>query len=237
MKFFDMHVHSTFSEGESTVMQFADMAKQLGYSGICFSEFYEGRAHFEKIKAEAAKAEQKSGIRIMLGLEAGNLKELRRLVDMRHMFDVLLVHGGDLRMNRAAVEAKEVDILTHPYRNRYDSGMNHVMAKLAKRNSVAVEINFNEILESTKKTRSHVLSNTRDIIDLARRYGMKLMLCSGAKRHWDMRDPIVMYSMAQQLGMKLNDAKAAVSRVPEAIIKDLDKRKSDNWVIPGVIKR
>lgn len=237
MKFYDMHVHSTFSEGESTVEQFATQAKALDYTAICFSEFYEGRAHLEKLKAEIAKAQKKTGVEILLGLEARNVKELKRLVAMRQMFDILLVHGGDLRLNRAAVEIKEVDILTHPERGRYDSGLNHVMAKLAKRNRVAVEINFNGILSSTKKTRGRVLANMRDNIALAKRYGMPIIVCSGAKIHWDMRDPLSMASMATWLGMPLKEAKEAVSKVPELIIKKLKERKSDRWIMPGVRKR
>ena len=237
MKFFDMHVHSTFSEGESTVEQFAMQAKALGYTAICFSDFYEGRAHLEKIKSEIARAGKKSGIEILLGLEAGNLKELRRLADMRHMFDVLLVHGGDLRLNRAAVETKDVDVLTHPECRRYDSGLNHVMAKLARKNGVAIEINFNEILNSTKKTRSRVMSNMRDNIQLAKKHKMPIVVCSGAKSHWDMRDPLSLASMAVQLGMLLKDAKAAVSKTPETIVKEIKKRKSSDWVMPGVRRR
>ena len=237
MKFFDMHVHSLFSEGESSVLQFAEHAKALGYAGICFSEFYEGRAHIEKIRAEIAKAEKKTGLEILLGVEAGNTKDFRRLIEIRPLFDVLLVHGGDLRLNRSAVEAKQVNILTHPERGRYDSGLNHVMAKLAKRNRVAIEINFNEILASTKKTRSRVMANMSDNIKLAKRYGMPIVVCSGAKSHWDMRDPLVMASMAERLGMPLKKAKDAVSKTPEAIVKGLKERKSDKWVMPGVKKR
>lgn len=232
-----MHVHSTFSEGESTAEQFAMQAEALGYATICFSEFYEGRAQLEKIKAEIVKAEKKSGVEVLLGLEAGNLKELRRLIDMRYMFDVLLVHGGDLRMNRAAVETKEVDILTHPERKRYDSGLNHVMAKLARKNRVAIEINFNEILNSTKKTRSRIMGYMSDNIALAKKYKMPIVVCSGAKSHWDMRDPLSLASMAVQLGMPLKDAKESVSKTLEAIVKEIKKRKSGDWVMPGVRKR
>lgn len=234
MKFFDMHVHSAFSEGESTIEQLAKRARELGYSGICFSEYYEGRAQLEKLKAKIAKAEQKTKIEIFLGFEARNTRELKRLADMRQLFGVLLARGGDLRMNRAAVEAKEVDILTHPEHGRYDCGMNHVMAKLARRNKVAVEINFREILTSTKKTRSRILANMRDNIALARKYKMPVILCSGAISHWELRDPLSMASMAEQLGMALKDAKEAVSKVPERVVKRAKERKSEKWIMPGV---
>ncbi len=237
MRFFDLHVHSAFSEGESTIGQLAKRAKELGYSGICFSEYYEGRAQLEKLKAEIAKAQRKTKIEILLGFEARNTRELKRLADIKRMFNVLLARGGDLRMNRAAVETKEVNILTHPEHGRYDCGMNHVMAKLAKKNNVAIEINFREILTSTKKTRSRILASMRDNIALAKKYKMPIILCSGAISHWELCDPLNMASMAEQLGMTLKHAKEAVSKVPEKIMKLAKERKGEKWIMPGVKTR
>lgn len=234
MKAFDMHVHSAFSEGESTIEQLAQRAKELGYAGICFSEYYEGRAQLEKLKAKIAGASKKTKIEILLGFEARNTRELKRLTDMRRLYDVLLARGGDLRLNRAAVEAREVDILTHPEHGRYDCGMNHVMAKLAKKNNVAIEINFREILTSTKKTRSRILTSMRDNIALVKKYKMPIILCSGSISHWELRDPLCMSSMAEQLGLPLKQAKEAVSKVPEKIVKRVKERKSKKWVMPGV---
>lgn len=234
MKFFDMHVHSAFSEGESSVMQLAGRAKELGYAGICFSEYFEGRARLEQLKAEVAKAQEATGIAILLGFEARNTQELRRLAEMRRMFDVLLAHGGDIAMNRAAVETREVDILTHPEHGRYDGGMNHVMMKLAEANGVAVEVNFREILTSNKKTRSRVLENMRDNVALARKYKAPIILCSGAVSHSELRDPLVMTSMAQLLGMAPAEAKTALSDTPQSIFEKARKRKDGSWVMPGV---
>ena len=237
MKFFDLHVHSAFSEGESSIEQIALRAKGLGYSGICFSEYYEGRSQLAKLKADIAKAQKKTKIDILLGFEARNTKELRKLVEIRRMYDVLMARGGDLTMNRIAVETKEVDILTHPEHNRYDCGMNHVMARLAKKNKVAIEINFREILTSTKKTRSRILASMNDNIKLAKKYKMSIILCSGAISHWELKDPLSMVSMANQFGLELKDAKESLSKVPDDIIKLAKERKSEKWVMPGVRKR
>jgi ribonuclease P/MRP protein subunit RPP1 len=237
MKCFDLHVHSAFSEGESTIEQLAERAKELGYTGICFSEYYEGKPQLEKLKAETAKVSENMGIEILLGFEARSTKELKRLAGMRRMFDVLLVHGGDLRVNRAAVETKEVDILTHPEHGRYDCGMNHVMAKLAKRNNVAIEINFREILISDKKTRSRILANMRDNVALAKKYKMSIISCSGAISHWEIKDPLCISSIANEFGMGLKEAKNSISKVPEGIVKLAKERKSKNWVMPGVKMR
>src|SRR3989338_5469939 len=139
MNFYDLHVHSAFSEGESSLEQLASTAKKLGYKGICFSEYYKNDAQMSKLKIEIQKVKEKIGIEVFLGFEALNLKELETLRQKRKQFDILLSHGGDLRMNRTAVETPEVDILTHPEMDRQDSGLNHVLVKLAARNKVAIE--------------------------------------------------------------------------------------------------
>lgn len=234
MKYFDMHVHSAFSEGESSIEQIAERAKILGYSGICFSEYYKGKDRMDELKAEIEKVSGKCDIDIFLGFEARTTKEIKTLSGMRGMFDVLLVHGGDLKVNRAAVETKEVDILTHPEHGRYDCGMNHVMAKLAKKNNVAIEINFREILIHDKKTRATLLSNMRDNIKLAKKYKAPIILCSGSISHWELRDHMCITSMASELGMDEITAKYSISKIPESILKLANERKSKKWIMPGV---
>ena len=234
MAYYDLHVHSAFSEGESTIEQIAETAKMLGYSGVCFSEYFSGDQHLKKLKAEIAKAEAKAGIDISIGFEARTVGELDKLSQMRRKFDVLLVRGGDLRLNRAACETKEVDILTHPSYGRYDCGINHVLAKLAAKNGVAIELNFREILISTKKTRNIVLANMRTLAELGKKYRAPLILCSGSTSHWTLRDPLCMQSMAMQLGLNIDDAKRAMSQVPAGIIRNSKDKRSENWVEEGV---
>src|SRR3989304_5954434 len=185
MAFYDLHVQSAFSEGESSIEQLASTAKLLGFSGICFAEYYKGEDQIKKLQAELQKVKEKVGIEVFLGFEARNSKELNILAGNRKKFDVLLVHGGDIGLNREAVETPEVDILTHPEENRYDSGMNHVMMKFAAKNSVAVEINFRQILMSSKKSRSGVLQNIQNNVMLARKFHAPLIICSGAVSHWE----------------------------------------------------
>ncbi len=234
MDYYDLHVHSAFSEGESTIEQLADMAKRLGYKGVCFEEYFGGREQLKKLKQETSKVANNVGIEILLGFEAKSLSELNRLKNWRQQFDVLLVRGGDLRLNRAACETKGVDILTHPSYDRRDSGLNHILMKLATQNDVAVELNFREILISTKKTRNTVLANMRDIVNLAKEYKTKIILCSGSISHWTLRDPLVMQSMAMQLGLTLSEAKQAISKVPVQIIEKSKKKADSDWVEDGV---
>jgi ribonuclease P/MRP protein subunit RPP1 len=234
MKFYDLHIHSAFSEGTSTIEQLVSTAKQLGYSGICFAEYFNNLDQIKKLGKEIERVKQKVGMEIFLGFEARNVKELAKLTDIRRKFDVLLVRGGDLKLNRLACETPEVDILTHPEYERFDSGLNHVLVKEAAKNNVAIEVNFREILITSKNSRSRVLHNIAQNIELAKKYHTPIILCSGAISHFELRSPECLISMANQLGLELNEAKNSISKVPENILKQAKERRSEKFVIPGV---
>jgi len=234
MNFFDFHVHSVFSGGESNIEELASMAKTLGFKGFCFTAYPLDRKEEEILKTEIEKVKKEFGIEIFLGFEARNLKELRNLARRRKEFDVLLVRGGEIELNREACETPEVDILTHPELGRQDSGLNHTLVKLAAKNFTAIEINFREIMFTTKRTRALVLKNIQQNVRIAKKYKVPLIICSGAINHFEMRDPYSLISIGCQLGLELKEAKEAVSKVPQEIIKRISEKRNKNWVMPGV---
>jgi ribonuclease P/MRP protein subunit RPP1 len=234
MPYFDFHTHSAFSGGESSLEDLAKTAKQLGYRGVCFVFYYQDERQKDILLAEIDGISKEVGIETYLGFEARDLKELRILVKKRRSFDILLVRGGNLELNRVACETPEVDILTHPEYQRADPGLDHVCMKLATKNNVAIEVNFREILTTNKKTRAMILSNIEHNVRLAKRYHAPIILCSGAISHWELRDPKCLISMTTQLGLELNEAKKSISKVPEKILEQVRERKSEKWILPGV---
>jgi ribonuclease P/MRP protein subunit RPP1 len=234
MQAFDLHVHSAFSGGESSLEELARIAKLLGYKGICFVFYYQDEKQKDILLAEIDGISKKVGIETYLGFEARDLKELKFLAKKRRSFDLLLARGGEIEMNRAACEIPEVDILTHPEYQRTDPGLDHVCMKFAVKNDVAIEVNFREILITNKKTRAMVMANMAKNIKLAKKYHAPIILCSGAISHWELRSPECLISMACQLGLELTEAKKAVSEVPKSIIEKAKERRSEKWVMPGV---
>jgi len=234
MKYFDLHIHSAFSEGTSSLEQLAQTAKKLNYSGICFVEYFQNDDQIKKRYEEIRKVSEKVGIEIFLGFEARNPHELEVLVQKRRKFDILLAQGGDLKMNRAAVETPEVDILTHPSFERTDSGMNHILMKLARENSVAIEINFREILINEEKSRSKVLANIISNVNLAKKIHVPMIICSGSLSHWELRAPLELISFLMEVGLKINEAKECLTKVPEKIVLQSKERRDKKWIAPGV---
>jgi len=234
MNFYDFHIHSEFSEGESSVEDIAKRAKLLGFKGICIVEYFKNLNRMKNLRKTILEISKKIGIDIFIGFEAKTLVDLKKLVGMRKEYDVLLVSGHDLNLNRKAVQTKEVDVLTHPEFNRKDSGLNHVMARLAAKNHVAIEINFREILQSSKNTRSHILHNMTENVRLCKKFKAPVMISSGASSHWQLKDPKILISMGCLLGLELNEAKGALSDIPEGIIKMIKEREGKDWIRPGV---
>jgi len=234
MDFYDLHLHSEFSEGESSVEDFAKRAKILGFRGICFAIYYKDRKRVDQLKKKAVEVSKKTGTDIFIGLEATTLEELKKLIKIRRDYDLLLVRGAELNLNRKAVQTKEVDILTHPEYERKDSGLNHTMAKLAAKNQVAVEVNFREILLSSKNTRSHIMRHIRENVKICKKYKAPIILSSGAVSHWQLKDPKVLISMGCLLGLELNESKEALSKSPENMIRMIKERQGKRWIRPGV---
>lgn len=232
MKFYDLHVHSAFSGGKSTLEQLCEMLKKFDYSGFCFAVYFENEKQLDEIKEKIENAMQKFGIEIFLGVEARNPKELKFLIKKRNLFDILLARGGDIKMNRIACSYKGVDILTHPSYGRNDCGLDHVSAKFASQNKVAIEINFREILISSKKSRSQIIKNFMEIVELSKKYEFPLIACSGAISHFEICDKFVLSSFLNLLGLEMKDAKNSVSKIPIQIIKNAIEKKQ--FLMPGV---
>lgn len=214
--------------------QLASTAKELEYSGICFAEYFKNYYQAKNLYEQIGKIRKNVGMEIFLGFEARSRKELDNLSAIRRKFDVLLVRGGDLELNRSACETPEVDILTHPEYERFDSGLNHVLVKLAAKNNVAIEMNFREILITSKGTRSRALSSIENNIRLAKKFHAPVILCSGAISHFELRSPECMVSIANQLGLELNEARNSVSKIPEKILNQSKERKGGKWISPGI---
>ncbi len=175
-------------------------------------------------------------IQILNGVEIHpkNSQDLKRkLQKFRKKADVLMVHGGDLKINRAACEDPRVDILCHPYRARRDSGVNHVLAKKAAENRVAVEFNLKYLFKTRFSHRYRVLSQFRDILKLQRKFKFPLIITSGAHSIYDLRSPFDVMALTRCFGMNKEEAYTALYETPRQIIEK--NRLKGRIIAEGVV--
>lgn len=213
--FIDLHVH--YYPG------ITKDALKMGYSGLVLvksSEELSSKYNADK-KTPSIPSETHHSLSIFKGIEirARNPEELKRKIQkFRNKVDVLLVHGGDLKINRAAVEDPRVDVLSHPYYGRRDSGFNHVLAIEAAENNVAVDINVGYLLSNHNHRRGKILAQFREISKLKSKYNFPLVITSGASSVYDFRSPRDLMELAACFGMDKKTACTALSKVPEDII-------------------
>ncbi|KAF5089057.1 RNase P subunit p30 [anaerobic digester metagenome] len=167
--------------------------------------------------------------RIYSGVEitAKNPEALKRKVQkFRKSADVVIVQGGDLKINRAACEDPRIDVLSQPYKNRRDSGMNHVLAKKAAENSVAVELNLKYLLRTNPKNRYRVLNQFRQIVKLQRKFNFPLLTTCAAGSIYDLRTPQDVTALSRCFGLTKEEAIETLSKTPMEIIKRGELRSS-----------
>ncbi len=235
MKFYDLHVQSNFSEGENSIEELAKFAKNLGYSGIAVCDYFESMEKLRKLK-EIIKS-MDIDIEVFPGVEirTKSVEELKEIIKkVREEVLIVVVSGGNYLINRAACEDSRVDILAHPELGRNDSGLDHICARAAAENNVAIEINFREMLYSFRKPRSHIFAHISRNIKLCTKFNTPLVICSGARSIWDMRGARELVSVANTLGLDLSKAFAAVTSTPQQIIEDNKKKLEGKKITEGV---
>ncbi|WP_409201000.1 ribonuclease P protein component 3 [Methanobrevibacter sp. DSM 116169] len=165
----------------------------------------------------------------------GNTNQIQKNIQkFRNKSNFISVFGGDLKVNRFACENIKVDILSRPYFKRRDCGINHVLAKAARDNDVAIELCFKDILNSYLSYRSKNISYFKDIIALHRKYDFSLILSSGLNSIYDIRNPKDIFIFYNELGLTNDEISNAIEINPKKIL-DFNKNR-DNLILKGVKK-
>lgn len=227
---FDLNVNGSSYE---TNLELAMQASNYGWHHLSFSyspdEFGDALSFKKDLKD---KLNDFIDIDYTLSIKSNNPSEIRKIVrKYRNKSSCISVLGGNLKVNRNCLENIQVDVLSKPYFKRYDSGLNHILAREAKDNNVAIELVFNDILKSYLAPRSKILANFRDIYKLHRKYEFPLILSSGAQSIFDIRTVMDFKAVFIQTG--LTDLEVENSfKTAENILEFNKDRK--NMILSGV---
>ena len=97
---------------------------------------------------------------------------------------LLIFSSDDDELNRKVLEKLPVQILLIPLSNRKDfqkqrnSGFNQVMAKIAKKNKIAIGINLDELIDSKEKPKSEILARIIQNIKLCNKNKLQMKFIS-----------------------------------------------------------
>jgi len=170
---FDLHTHTTFSDGVLIPAESCRRAKVLGYRGVAITD-HADESNFlflleKQLKFKEDFNKTSKDFKVIIGLEFTHVlpEHIVRITDIarKNGADIILVHVETIvepvesGTNRAAIEAK-VDILAHP------GLISDADAMLAAKNGVYLEI-------TTRK--GHSLTNAY-VAMMAKRYGCGLVI-------------------------------------------------------------
>ena len=201
MEFIDLHAHSILSCGVDTQNRMLFDAKKLGVElGLC----------------DGAEGECHRGIEI----NVKGKSELKNALAKSRNFDYVVIHGGDEHINRIAVSDKRVDILAHPEMGRKDPGVDPFVAKEAKKNGVAIEVNLRNLILTGGNRRVNALKNVARTLKLSRKYGFDIIVTSGAKSRFELRSGDGVFQLLKLLGFEETEAEAVMVSVPRGILEN-----------------
>ena len=167
-----------------------------------------------------------------LEIKSTNINEIRKITNKyRNKASCISIVGGDLKVNRAVVENVKVDVLSRPYLNRFDSGLNHILAKEALNNNVAIELCFKDVLRTYLSHRAKAISNFKDIYVLYRKFDFPLILSSRSESVFDVRTTQDFISFFKQSG--LTDEEINKSFETSKGILEFNKNR-DQMIFKGV---
>ena len=106
----------------------------------------------------------------------------------------IVFSSDDDELNRKILEKEKIDVLLLNLKEKKDrqkqreSGFDHVMAKLAKKNDVAIGINLSEILGVSGKKKAEILARISQNIKLCNKEKLKMIfLKSNEKNAHDLK--------------------------------------------------
>ncbi len=115
-------------------------------------------------------------------ISENNFEKARRKI--RESKTPIIFSSDDDELNRKVLEKEKIDILLLSQRGRKDyqkqrnSGLNQVMAKIAKKNNVTIGINLDEIVESKNKEKADILSRIKQNVMLCKKNKLNMTFLS-----------------------------------------------------------
>ena len=228
--FFDLNIKGSSLENN---IKLAAEASKYGWEHINFSYNQNDFQNALDLKEDLSEnLEETISFDYTLEIKSTNIDEIRKNVNrFRSKALCISVVGGNLKVNRAVLENVRVDVLSRPYLKRYDSGINHILAKEAVYNNVAIELCFKDILRTYLAPRAKVISNFRDIYTLYRKFDFPLILSSRAESVFDIKTTHDFISVFKQTGLTDEEIDKSF-KTAEDILEF--NRNRDNLIFRGV---
>jgi ribonuclease P/MRP protein subunit RPP1 len=193
-----------YPAGDSSVRRLALEARELG---------------FDSIVAIDTPPSTFEGVAILSGIlvREGGMKEvMSRMKRAKGTPAVISVQAGDAGFNRAVAGLRGVHILRGIHAAD-KNGFDHVTAKMAADNRVAIDIDLSALIAARGIARQRALQRYRDVMVLQNRFEFPLTVSSNARSVLDLRATREISGLLTLLDMDLPVIERALNGVAEVM--------------------
>ena len=162
------------------------------------------------------------------------INRINSMNNIRRLNEYINVAEG-CNLNREILSSKNIDILVSPEKNRIEdflhhrnSGLNHILCNLAKKNRIAIAFSFNEVLKSNGVERAKIIGRMQQNVRLCRKYKVEMIIASFATNKYEMRSLNDLKSFGAVIGMNPREIKRAFE-----VVKDILRIKKE-YVAEGI---
>jgi ribonuclease P/MRP protein subunit RPP1 len=186
--------------GDTSVRRLALEAKTLG---------------FDSLVAMDTPAGSFDGVEIISGIIIQDVTMrdvITRVKQAKDAGAVVSVSARDNGFNRAAIGLKGVHIL-RGIQAADKMAFDHVTAKMAADNNVAIDIDLSVIIAARGIARQKVIHRYRDVLTLERRFKFPVSLSSYARSYLDLRAVREITGLCSLIGMDISGVEKALDTV------------------------
>ena len=231
-KFADLHLNCPLRSREEFI-GLVRRARDMGFSIISLPLNPDlKREELEELKELASSLGIDLATRV--DLAPANRRELLSVLRrLRRKFEFIGVLCGNKEVARVAARDRRVDFLLFPLepKKRY---FDRSEAELASDSNCALEIDLMPIFKLPLEKRIKLLARLRDEVALAKRYGIPVVICSGAEEPILMRRPRELAYLATILDLGLEEALDAISKIPLSLLERNRAKLDPSFIAPGI---
>jgi RNase P/RNase MRP subunit p30 len=140
--------------------------------------------------------------------------------NLQHM---TFVNGGELGVNRKVVRSP-ADVLLDAV-STHGVSVDSAVVQVAKDNGVTFAFSLRPFLKHKGHRRIKLLLNARNAVLLAKKMEARILLTSGARNLFEIRNPAQLVAFGTFLGMTHEQAIWSVTEVPKYLIEKMEARK------------
>ncbi|MEK6827236.1 MAG: RNase P subunit p30 family protein [Nanoarchaeota archaeon] len=135
-------------------------------------------------------------------IQETNFEKAKKLIKENSNKKIIFSSNDD-ELNRKILEKEKIDVLLLKQEKRKDfqkqrnSGLNQVLAKLAKKKDITIGIDFDEIINSEEKEKAKILARISQNIKICNKNKLEMKFISKNQK----RNPFDLKSLGLILGM------------------------------------